>query len=68
MPDEVHLVHMLQIFVDPSLGFALGCKWFNWVVTVAADITIAAQVIQYWTPLQGIPAWAWSALFYVFLV
>lgn len=55
-------------FVDPSLGFALGWNyWFNWVVTVAADITIAAQVIQYWTPLQGIPAWAWSALFLVII-
>lgn len=38
-------------FVDPSLGFALGWNyWFNWVITVAADVTIAAQVIQYWSP------------------
>lgn len=38
-------------FVDPSLGFALGWNyWFNWVITVAADVTIAAQVIQYWAP------------------
>ena len=30
-------------FVDPSLGFALGWNyWFNWVITVAADVTIAA--------------------------
>ena len=37
-------------FVDPSLGFALGWNyWFNWVITVAADVTIAAQVIQYWS-------------------
>ncbi len=55
-------------FVVPTLGFALGWNyWFNWVVTVAGDITIAAQVIQYWTPLQGIPAWAWSALFLVII-
>ncbi|MBO1198480.1 amino acid permease [Staphylococcus simiae] len=55
-------------FVDPSLGFALGWNyWFNWVVTVAADITIAAQVIQYWTPLQGIPAWVWSSIFLVII-
>ena len=47
-------------FVDPSLGFALGWNyWFNWVITVAADVTIAAQVIQYWSPMQGIPAWVW---------
>ncbi|MDQ7192783.1 amino acid permease [Staphylococcus felis] len=51
-------------FVDPSLGFALGWNyWFNWVITVAADVTIAAQVIQYWEPLQFLPAWAWSCIF-----
>ncbi|OEL02155.1 amino acid permease [Staphylococcus casei] len=55
-------------FVDPSLGFALGWNyWFNWVITVAADVTIAAQVIQYWTPLTGIPAWSWSCLFLVII-
>lgn len=55
-------------FVDPSLGFALGWNyWFNWVITVAADVTIAAQVIQYWTPLTGIPAWSWSCLFLIII-
>lgn len=55
-------------FVDPSLGFALGWNyWFNWVITVAADVTIAAQVIQYWTPLSGIPAWSWSCLFLIII-
>lgn len=55
-------------FVDPSLGFALGWNyWFNWVITVAADVTIAAQVIQYWTPLTSIPAWSWSCLFLVII-
>jgi lysine-specific permease len=50
-------------FVDPSLGFALGWNyWFNWVITVAADVTIAAQVIQYWTPMAGIPAWVWRPI------
>ncbi|AVQ32951.1 amino acid permease [Staphylococcus muscae] len=51
-------------FVDPSLGFALGWNyWFNWVITVAADVTIAAHVIEYWEPLQFLPAWAWSLVF-----
>lgn len=53
-------------FVDPSLGFALGWNyWFNWVITVAADVTIAAQVIEYWTPLQSLPAWIWSSIFLI---
>ena len=55
-------------FVDPSLGFALGWNyWFNWVITVAADVTIAAQVVQYWSPLQGLPAWGWSCLFLIII-
>ncbi|AVQ35979.1 amino acid permease [Staphylococcus kloosii] len=55
-------------FVDPSLGFALGWNyWFNWVITVAADVTIAAQVIEYWTPLQSLPAWIWSSIFLIII-
>lgn len=55
-------------FVDPSLGFALGWNyWFNWVITVAADVTIAAQVIQYWSPMQSVPAWVWSCIFLVII-
>lgn len=52
-------------FVDPSLGFALGWNyWFNWVITVAADVSIAALVITYWEPLRFMPPWAWSLLFF----
>ena len=56
-------------FVDPSLGFALGWNyWFNWVITVAVDISIAALVISYWEPLQFLPAWGWSLLFLSLIV
>lgn len=52
-------------YVDPSLGFALGWNyWFNWVITVAADISIAALVITYWEPLRFMPAWSWSLVFF----
>lgn len=55
-------------FVDPSLGFALGWNyWFNWVITVAADITIAALVITYWEPMQFLPAWGWSMVFFTLI-
>ena len=52
-------------FIDPSLGFALGWNyWFNWVITVAADVAIAAVVVSYWQPLRELmPTWAWSLLF-----
>lgn len=52
-------------FVDPSLGFALGWNyWFNWVITVAADVIIAAVVITYWEPMRFLDPWAWSLLFF----
>lgn len=52
-------------FVDPSLGFALGWNyWFNWVITVAADVVIAAVVITYWEPMRFMEPWAWSLLFF----
>ncbi|WP_367881740.1 amino acid permease [Neisseria sp. MVDL18-041461] len=52
-------------FVDPSLGFALGWNyWFNWVITVAADVVIAAVVITYWEPLRFMAPWAWSLVFF----
>ena len=52
-------------FVDPSLGFALGWNyWFNWVITVAADISIAALVITYWEPMRFMAPWGWSLLFF----
>ena len=55
-------------FVDPSLGFALGWNyWFNWVITVAKRCNHSAQVIQYWTPMVGIPAWVWSCIFLVII-
>ncbi|TDL98554.1 amino acid permease [Macrococcus brunensis] len=51
-------------FVDPSLGFALGWNyWFNWVITVAADVSIAASVIKYWAIFDFLPGWGWSLVF-----
>lgn len=55
-------------FVDPSFGFALGWNyWFNWVITVAVDISIAALVISYWEPMQFLPAWGWSIIFFAII-
>lgn len=54
-------------FVSPSFGFALGWNyWFNWAITVAAELAAAAIVMQYWLP--GSPAWVWSLLFIALLL
>lgn len=56
-------------FVDPSLGYALGWNyWFNWVITVAVDVSIAALVISYWEIMNFMPPWAWSMLFFFIIV
>ncbi|MCG7423280.1 amino acid permease [Micrococcus sp. ACRRV] len=53
-------------FVSPSFGFAIGWNyWYNWAITVAAELVAAALVMRYWFP--GVPSWAWSALFLALL-
>ena len=49
-------------FVSPSFGFAVGWNyWFNWAITVAAELVAAGLVMRYWLP--DVPSWIWSALF-----
>ena len=53
-------------FVSPSFGFAIGWNyWYNWAITVAAELVAAALVMRYWLP--DVPSWAWSALFLAIL-
>ena len=53
-------------FISPSFGFAMGWNyWYNWAITVAAELAAAAIVMKYWFP--GTPAWVWSLLFIVIL-
>lgn len=38
-------------FVSPSFGFAQGWNyWFNWAITVAAEIAAAGIIVSYWWP------------------
>lgn len=49
-------------FVDPALGFALGWNyWFNWAITLAAEISAASLIMKYWLPESS--SLVWSALF-----
>ncbi|SPT52420.1 Lysine-specific permease [Actinomyces bovis] len=53
-------------FVSPSFGFAMGWNyWFNWAITVAAELAAAALVMKYWFP--DTPSYIWSALFLAIL-
>lgn len=56
-------------YVDPSLGFALGWNyWFNWVITVAADIELSALAVSYWEPMRIFPSWVWSIIFLLLII
>ncbi|MCI6206569.1 MAG: amino acid permease [Corynebacterium glucuronolyticum] len=49
-------------FVSPSFGFAMGWNyWFNWAITVAAELVAAALVMKYWFP--NVPSIVWSVAF-----
>ena len=53
-------------YVDSAFGFALGWNyWFNWAITLAAEILAGALIMKYWFP--DTPAALWSALFLVVL-
>lgn len=49
-------------FIDPALGFALGWNyWYNWAITVAAEMVAASLIMRFWFP--SVPSVRWSALF-----
>ncbi len=53
-------------FVSPSFGFAMGYNYFyNWAITVAADLTAAAILMQYWFP--QVPAAAFGLGFLILI-
>ncbi|MGN0947970.1 MAG: amino acid permease [Megasphaera sp.] len=53
-------------YVDKSLGFALGWNyWFNWAITVAAELVAGALIMKFWFP--DVPAAVWSGVFLVIL-
>ncbi|WP_104090058.1 amino acid permease [Arthrobacter sp. GMC3] len=53
-------------FVSPSFGFAIGWNyWFNWAITVAAELVAAGIIMDFWFP--GVPGWLWAGAFLVLL-
>ncbi|MCS6711554.1 amino acid permease [Brachybacterium sp. EF45031] len=49
-------------YVSPSFGFATGWNyWFNWAITVAAELVAAGLIMAFWFP--GVPNWVWAGAF-----
>ncbi|KAL8673818.1 MAG: hypothetical protein Q9168_001783 [Polycauliona sp. 1 TL-2023] len=56
-------------YVDGAMGFAVG--WNNWYqssITLCAEISAAALIIQYWNGAQDINIAAWISLFIVLVI
>ncbi|KAJ3476941.1 hypothetical protein NLI96_g10806 [Meripilus lineatus] len=53
LPNVGGVVGLSDLYVDPALGFSLGwAAWYNWAVTLPAEITAAAVVVQFWDPKE----------------
>lgn len=49
-------------FISPAFGFAIGWNfWYNWAVTIAAELSAATVIIKYWFPDS--PSFLWSLVF-----
>lgn len=67
MPDSGSFGIYASKFVDPAFGFAMGWNyWYNWAITVAAEMVAGALIMKFWFP--NVPAIIWSVLFLSLIV
>jgi lysine-specific permease len=56
-------------FIDPAFGFALGWTyWFNWAMTIAAELTASVMIMKFWFPHSPSLLWSLSFLVLIFLL
>lgn len=62
IPDSGSFCTYGSRFIDDGFGFAMGWNyWYNWAVTIAAELVAAQLVMKFWFPeVEGI---YWSAGF-----
>ena len=67
MPSSGSFYQYAADFIDPALGYALGWNyWYGWAITIAAEISASALLMQYWFPDS--PEWLWSGGFLLLIV
>ncbi|KAI8095505.1 amino acid permease/ SLC12A domain-containing protein [Thamnidium elegans] len=66
MPVSGSFNHYATRFVDPAFGFALGWNYWLSAVTIAAEISAAATIINWWKPVLPDPAW--STIFVILIL
>jgi lysine-specific permease len=56
-------------YVDESFGFALGWNfWYNWAVTIAAELVAAQLIMAFWFPEVSGIYWSAGFLLIMFLL
>ncbi|KAI7976954.1 hypothetical protein EIK77_002075 [Talaromyces pinophilus] len=55
-------------FVDPALGFALGCYWLKYSISTPNQLTAVALVLQYWVPAEKLNPGVFIAIFLVIII
>ncbi|GAN05946.1 gamma-aminobutyrate permease [Mucor ambiguus] len=68
MPVSGSFNHYATRFVDPAFGFALGWNYWLSAVTIAAEISAAATIINWWKPVMPDPAWSTIFIFLILFV
>ncbi|GBE85477.1 Arginine permease CAN1 [Sparassis crispa] len=64
LPNVGGVVGLADLYVDPALGFSLGwAAWYNWSVTLPAEITAAAVLVSFWETKYIMPVPAMIGIF-----
>lgn len=58
MPSSGSFSTYTSKFVDPAFGFAMGWNyWYNWSITIAAEISAVNLIMKYWFPNSSSALW-----------
>lgn len=67
LPDSGSFSTYASRFVSPAFGFAVGWNfWYNWAVTIAAELAAATVIIKYWFPESSSALWSLLFLLIMF--
>ncbi|EMG49968.1 put4 Probable proline-specific permease put4 [Candida maltosa Xu316] len=60
-------IAFINDYLSPSFGFAMGYNyWYAFSILVAAEVTAAAIVIEYWT--KSVPTAVWITILLAFII
>lgn len=67
LPDSGSFSTYATRFVSPAFGFAVGWNfWYNWAITIAAELAAATVIIKFWFPNSSSALWSLLFLLIMF--